>query len=434
MINITKPVILRGSGPAQTTLHFPFSLTEVYGNTPDSTNGYSQWAFRPAYINFVGQDPIGSQTLLADVIGPAVQGSKTLQLDSHVASSLHPGMWVRVVQSEPAAVDFGSQSATSKGVISSLVEHLYGDWDLMSASVPDHLQARELQGTQYAAHLLAKVVSYADSVLTLDRALPFDVRTEWLPEVHRIQATLKDAGIENLHIEFAAEEYAGHFKEAGYNALYFSATHDCWARSVRISNADYGIGLNGTHFCTLQDISLFDSTQRGNGNGHHGIDISYGSDNLVTQFKLYKEFLHDLSVEWYTHGNVFSYGVGSDLNLDHHRGAPFGNLFTDLQLGKGIRPFASSGAHGRGPHCGAFNTYWNLFGEHCWSRPDADFGHELLFVGTQSAVDCRLQDMVQLGISVHPRDLHSAMLAKRDSVMPSSVGMPVLTNSRHTQL
>lgn len=418
MINITKSVILRGAGPTQTVLFFPLSLTEVYGNIPDSSSGYSQWAFRPAYINFLGQDPTGPETLLAHVTRPAAKGAKDVLLEqSHTALKLHPGMWIRLVQSEPDAVTSATDASSGAEKRSSLVEHLYGDWDLMSAHVPDHLQARELQGTQYAAQLLARVVWYEGSVLTLDRALPFDVRVEWFPEVHVIQASLRDSGIEDLHIEFAAEEYAGHFKEAGYNALYFSTAHNCWAKNVHISNADYGVGMNGTHFCTMQGIRMFDSIQRGNGNGHHGIDISYGSDNLVTHFQVFKEFLHDVSVEWYTHGNVFSNGIGRDLNLDHHRGAPFGNLFTDLQLGKGTRPFASSGAHGRGPHAGAFNTYWNLLSDHCYSRPSADFGHKMTFVGTGSDIDCKSHDAAQPNNFVHPQDLHAALLAPHKRVI-----------------
>lgn len=415
MINITRPVILRGAGAAKTTLFFPFSLTDVYGNVPDSSSGYSQWAFRPAFINFLGEDPVGPQTLLTHVTQHASRGSKQLMLSKSAAISLLPGTWIRLVQSDPGIGVSTIDTDTGAALQRSLIEHLYGDWDLMTDAVPDHLQARELHGTQYAAQLIAQVVSFQQSVLTLDRALPFDVDPHWSPEIHVIQATMREAGIESLSIEFAAREYGGHFQEAGYNALYFSAAHDCWAKHVQISNADYGIGLNGTHFCTLQEIQLFDTIFRDNGHGHHGIDISYGSDNLVTQFKFYKEFLHDLSIEWYTHGNVFSGGFGSDLNLDHHRGAAFGNLFVELKLGKGTRPFASSGAHGRGPHSGAHNVYWNLVSDGCWTQPDTDFGHELVFAGKHSAHGCT-EDAADADVpysAIFPSNLHSAMLLQR---------------------
>lgn len=426
MINITKPIVLRGSGASQTTLYFPFSLEEVYGNTPDATSGYSQWAFRPGFLNFLGSDPIGPETLLGLAVQAALKGDSQLSKVRWVYGGLPSiGSWVRLVQSDPSPFETvattgnnASHHTASQGAAgaspkagdagtSSLIDHLHGGWNVTSPDAPAHVYAGELQGTQYAAQLIARVVSATNNSLTLDRALPFDVRPEWQPELHRVSAILRDAGIEELTIEFAEETYKGHFKEAGYNALYLSAAHDCWVRNVDIVNADYAVGLNGTHFCTVEGIRLYDSRARGG--GHHGIDISFGADNLLTNFTIDKEFLHDVSIEWYTHGNVISDGSGSDLNLDHHRGAAFGNLFTNLHLGKGSRPFASSGAHGRGPHAGAHNTYWNIISDNCWTLPDADFGHALVLAGAQSVTACSLPHDQSLSALVHPRNLHDAM-------------------------
>ena len=432
MINITKPIILRGSGPSQTTLYFPFALADVYGNTPDSTSGYSQWAFRPGFLNFLGSDPIGPETILAQAMQSAPKGSHQVTMAGWVKGEPPSnGTWVRLVQSDPATTN-SSQSVgnpapasfASKGEHAfhsipsnakasndakprSLIEHLHGGWNVMSLDAAPHLSAGELQGTQYAAQMIARVVTATDTTLTLDRSLPFDVHPEWQPEVHTVTASLKEIGIEDLTIEFAEKAYGGHFNEAGYNALYFSAVHDSWVRNVDIINTDYAIGMNGSHFCTLEGIRLYDSNPRGG--GHHGIDISYGADNLVTNFTIGKEFLHDLSIEWFTQGNVFSDGSGIDVNLDHHRGAAFGNLFTNLHLGKGSRPFASSGAHGRGPHSGGFNTYWNLLSDSCLTMPDADFGHSLRFAGAQSTEPCSSPHEQSFSGLMHPRNLHDAM-------------------------
>lgn len=410
MINITKSVILRGAGPSQTTLYFPFSLADVYGNSLDATTGYSQWAFRPGFLNFLGSDPIGPYTLLAPVIKSATKGTHELTLGFWVHGGSAPavGSWVRLTQSDPSPVTAAPITGTvgADAQPGSLIEHLYGGWDVLSADALPHVYAGELQGTQYAAQLIARVLGFSNGVLRLDRALPFDVQPEWNPEIHVVQPSLKEAGIENLSIEFAEAAYDGHFREAGYNALYISAAHDCWVKDVHIINADYAIGLNGTHFCTLDNINMYDSTDRRG--GHHGIDISYGADNLITNFSFGKEFLHDLSIEWYTQGNVISDGVGVDLNLDHHRGAPSGNLFTNLHLGKGTRPFASSGAHGRGAHSGAYNMYWNLLSENCWDLPSSDFGHSLLFAGAHAALPC-INDPEPEQKLMLPTNLHAAM-------------------------
>lgn len=52
------------------------------------------------------------------------------------------------------------------------------------------------------------------------------------------------------------EPYAEHYKEAGYNAVFFFGAAHSWARQLRILNADYGIGLERAHFCTVADVLL----------------------------------------------------------------------------------------------------------------------------------------------------------------------------------
>ena len=42
------------------------------------------------------------------------------------------------------------------------------------------------------------------------------------------------------------------------------------------------------------------------------------------------------------------------------RGAPYGTLFSNIDTGHGLRVFYSSGASGRGAHCGAMTTFWNI--------------------------------------------------------------------------
>lgn len=52
------------------------------------------------------------------------------------------------------------------------------------------------------------------------------------------------------------EPYAEHYKETGYNAVFFFGAAHSWARQLRIVNADYGIGLDHAHFCTVEDVQL----------------------------------------------------------------------------------------------------------------------------------------------------------------------------------
>jgi hypothetical protein len=43
-------------------------------------------------------------------------------------------------------------------------------------------------------------------------------------------------------------------------------------------------------------------------------------------------FFHDLLVDNYAAGNVFSNGQGLDVALDHHGGCPYGNLWTNINV------------------------------------------------------------------------------------------------------
>jgi hypothetical protein len=62
--------------------------------------------------------------------------------------------------------------------------------------------------------------------------------------------------------------------------------------------------------------------------------------------------IHDLTVSWGASLNVFTRGKGEDVNCDHHRSGPFANLFTDINMGYGLRPFASGGAKDRAAYTG----------------------------------------------------------------------------------
>ena len=59
---------------------------------------------------------------------------------------------------------------------------------------------------------------------------------------------------------------------------------------------------------------------------------------------------------------VWSSGKGVDLNMDHHGRAPYGTLWTNIDVGAARRPFDSGGSGNRMPHTGAYTTVWNVYG------------------------------------------------------------------------
>jgi hypothetical protein len=192
---------------------------------------------------------------------------------------------------------------------------------------------------------------------------------------------------------------------------------------VEIQNSDIGIDLSSTNFCTVSNVTLTTSASRGVGNdsrgmnGHHGIDVGHGTENLVTRFDVQTKFVHDISVEWYALHTVFSNGRGLDLNMDHHREANYSSLFSQLDCGAGTRPFDSGGSRDRGAHSGAYSTYWNISGKQKLALPPADFGPLLNFIGVAtdgqntSAYQWRLELSGQVGM--RPAELQEAMKERR---------------------
>jgi Pectate lyase superfamily protein len=366
-IDIAKGnLILRGAGPGKTVLLFPNSLTDLFGNKAKATE-QSQWSFRPGLINVTGKDPINAETRLATVSAPVKRGDKTLRLSRRI--SVAKGEWVRLVESDP---EKGTAAAGS------LIRHLYGE--LMPAG-------DGLIGTSHVVRFLSRVKSASENEIEFERPLPYDVRPEWTPEIHRFVPTVREFGVEHLSLHFPWTPYPGHFKEQGYNGLFFQDVSQCWVNDVEIQNSDFAIDLNSTNFCTLANVTLTMSRTRAVGseargvNGHHGIDVSHGTENLVTRFHVQTKFVHDISVEWYALHTVFANGRGVDLNMDHHREANYASLFSNLDCGAGTRPFNSGGSGNRGAHSGAYSTFWNVRASGMLRLPPSDFGPLLNFIG-----------------------------------------------------
>jgi hypothetical protein len=66
-----------------------------------------------------------------------------------------------------------------------------------------------------------------------------------------VSLTRQQVGVEELTIEFPQTPYKGFGTEAGFNAMYFWSTANCWVKNVAIINADMGVALDGTYFCTV---------------------------------------------------------------------------------------------------------------------------------------------------------------------------------------
>jgi len=326
-------VVLRGEGPDKSVLVLPKPLSEIHprANVDAVKSAYS---FSGGFLSMKGTN---AGVKLGDVSEPAKRGDTALTL---VSTNLpKPGDRIRLLMQDPPD--------------HSLLHHLHGDLLEPGTDTPNLKQPVDWAAT---------VTAVNGGRITLDHPLRVDVRTEWKPEVFLLSPTLRESGIENLGLEFPGVPKQPHLKEAGYNAIELKGAVDCWIRNVTVTDADNGVIMGGSRFCTVDGFTTRASKRSGL-TGHHAMwATSRTQDSLFVRFKCDTTYVHDLTVEGFANGNVFASGSGVAINCDHHRNAPYENLFTDFDAGDPRRLYESSGREDRGPHSGARTTFWCIRG------------------------------------------------------------------------
>ncbi|VGO19110.1 glycosyl hydrolase family 28-related protein [Pontiella sulfatireligans] len=394
ILNIQKSnVVLRGGGPEKSILFFPVPLNEinpVWFTTPKGKK-ISRYSWSGGLLQINGD----FQTVkLAEVTARAKRGDKTLTVSSTMG--LKVGQRVEVFVQDDAQ--------------KTLTSHLYSE---------DSGDLQNFKGS--TGSFVVTLTALTSNQIVFDRPLRFDIKLGWKPQIRSFNPTVSEVGIEDLGVEFPRGQYDGHFTEHGYNAISMSAVADCWVRNVRIINADSGIFI-GAKFCTITDVTFESERESKNGIlGHHGILLG-GTDNLFTAFNFNMRFVHDLGVSVNFAGSVFSNGRGEDLNFDHHKRAPYENLFTHIDVGQGTRMWHCGGGGLLGKQCGARETFWNIRAEQPQCYPDSQFGPSsmnLVAIKTeQPSVKKRDGKWFEAidPLKLEPQNLHEAQLARRLAV------------------
>jgi hypothetical protein len=106
-------------------------------------------------------------------------------------------------------------------------------------------------------------------------------------------------------------------------------------------------------------------------------------DNLVNGFFFETSMLYEISTSYFAVGNVYANGRGTDMTLELMYGAAYGNLFTNIHLGAGTKPF---GWVTRGQDAAGFNTFWNIrTANDRLALPPATWAPRVLFVNAEGA-------------------------------------------------
>ena len=393
ILEITRcGVVLRGAGPDQSVLFFPTPLNDIKPNWGATTTGQrtSNYSWSGGFVWIRGAIPV--QTV-ATISATARRGDRVVTV--WAADQLHVGQRVQIYQHDNPD--------------NSLAAELYSG---------DPGDMKNLHGSSRVT-FVCRVTKIAGNQVFLDRPLRCDLKREWKAQMRTFEPTVTESGVENLGFEFPNTPYAGHFTELGYNAVAMSACSDCWARHLRIVNADSGLFLSG-FFCTAQGIMVESSrkTDKSGSTGHHGFSFN-GCDNLFTDFDFRTQFIHDITVDGQATGNVSSHGRGVDLCFDHHKRVCSENLFTDLDAGAGTHLWRHGGGAALGKPCAARGTFWNIRASRPQSYPPAEFGPPSMnLVAVQSTLATQTNstgkwfEVVAPG-TINPANLHQAQLARR---------------------
>lgn len=332
-IRLTKGhVVLRGAGSDKTVFVMPKSLLELAPKDPFVALGVPklQYSFGSAFLEIQGR--AGGEKV-GVVIKPAKRGDRVL------------------VCAEAKQFQVGDYAQLVMNNAPSLGQHLHAGQEI----------GKDTTRKKNYINWVARVVRVDGDQITLDRPLRLDLRLEWEPVLHSYHAGVEEVGVEGLTFEFPGVEKKKHLMEEGFNAIQMNGAVNSWIRDVRVVDGDLGIKLSGySRFCTIENV-VFVAAKRTGQTGHHAVWLTGGAqDNLVTDFRMETTYVHDLSVEGFANGNVFRKGMGVAMNFDHHRNAPYENLFTDIDVGQGGRLWHSGGRGDRGPNSAVRTTVWHI--------------------------------------------------------------------------
>ncbi len=337
-------VVVKGEDGAEFFMRKSLSQIDKENNV-DTTPLEMDYSFFQAFINLEGKI-VTKKKCSGGVVKNAPQGTKTLSVSKKMKVCV--GDWIMITQTDDAT--------------ESLYKYINNVTD--GRSFYQNPPTDELLNEKNMFTFYTKVLGRKGNVITIERPMPINTDTRWNPTVAVLdmEQTTQNIGFQNITLRMNGDAWGGHFKNDGFSGITMNGLMNSWLKDVTIIDADNCIYFHNIAFCTLDGITIKGDKRASNKEiGHHGIFIRDSSrDNLITNFKFEASYLHDLTVEAHATQNVFTNGIGSQLNFDHHRLGPFANLFTNINVGNGNRLMGSSGSFYRGPNSGIYTTLWNI--------------------------------------------------------------------------
>ncbi|MET0901892.1 MAG: hypothetical protein ABWZ52_01510 [Acidimicrobiales bacterium] len=352
-------VVLAGAGKGQTTLYFTRPLAEsLYRPPPPPPHGAQLWSWTGGQIFFTSRERLAASVasdwawgdaegwLAGDTlatVAPAPRGTQVLLVDD--SSGLTPGEMVLLeVTDTPTS---GHR----------MVREMGGDVDGARAYPWQDTTLDEVTWTWPV--VVTEVLS--PRTIAIEQPLRITIHAETPARLRTLGPTVHDSGVEGLTIENRLLVQTEHNDNPGSNGVCFQAVHDCWATDVHVVNADIAFSMTSAKSCTLSGISA------GGRSLHHFTASRVRSHDNLTQDFVLEEFtvpavpgsyLHGISVEDLSSGNVWRRGVLHTGTFDSHRELPFENLRTDITLVN--KDGVVGGGFDKGPLFGARTVHWGI--------------------------------------------------------------------------
>lgn len=277
-IPIEGGIVLRGEGPAKTTLKF--TVGDIGGNGCFNVNA--------------GNDIAGTET---NVTAGVTKGSKSITVAS--AANIAVGSWVEIDMANPSVIT--SNTA----------------WNVT-----------------WAARCLGqifKVVAKSGNVLTLDREVHITYPDISSTKLRAIRMT-QWVGFENFQIDIVCAP-----TDDKYNFMFKNAAN-CWMKLIHSEKTvNRHVNTPGSSNLTITDCYFNGSWNNGNGGYGYGVVVDGHTTNCLIQDNILSGLRHAMMCKLGANGNVFAYNYSRnstwvnngnnppDINMHGH--LPHMNLF-----------------------------------------------------------------------------------------------------------
>ena len=353
---LSDGVVLRGEGADKTTLEFTKPLEQILGKHED--NKASAWSWSGGLIWIAPKDTFDAEGKIFRANPNLLQNWEYWRPTKAITDVTLPG------KRGDTSVEVADGSSFKPGQLVLLAWENAGDASLLkqiaghpSMDAYNWASATWILPPQYPSwQWPAEIKAVKGNVVTLAQPLRLDIPKGVKVAIHEIGPSIREAGVENLHIKLNSPREHKHLRGVGWNAIYFNRAYNCWARRVRITNAENPVIFAAAKNCTVDTIKI-----DGESMNHHSIACRVNShDNLVDNFEVggMWRVKHGINIEWLSSGNVYSRGRMEKGTFDSHRALSFDLIRTEITLTN--EADGPGGAGQAGPFIGARVAHWNI--------------------------------------------------------------------------